>query len=121
MLIAARREMSKNQALKELKDGYDEHSHTYSETLASLSKELVTFREESMTKTKEGELVSRWLLFGLSNGCLLNNKDLEVHSSALAKIRTALQSVKEDVTSHGNAVEDLQNSMWHAFYNHILH
>lgn len=83
------KEMSKNQALKELKDGYDEHSHTYSETLASLSKELVTFREESMTKTKE---------------------DLEVHSSALAKIRTALQSVKEDVTSHGNAVEDLQNT-----------
>lgn len=49
--------MSKNQALKELKDGYDEQSHTYSEALASLSKEFIAFREESMTKTKEGELV----------------------------------------------------------------
>lgn len=52
--------MSKNQALKELKDSYEEQSQSYSETINSLSKELVTFREESMKKTKEGELTGHY-------------------------------------------------------------
>lgn len=63
LLISAncsRREMSKNQALKELKDIYEEQSQIYSETINSLSKELFAFREESMKKTKEGELTGHY-------------------------------------------------------------
>lgn len=52
--------MSKNQALKELKDSYEEQSQIYSETINSLSKELVAFREESMKKTGEGELIDHY-------------------------------------------------------------
>ena len=52
--------MSKNQALKELKDIYEEQSQIYSETINSLSKELFAFREESMKKTKEGELTGHY-------------------------------------------------------------
>lgn len=48
--------MSKNQALKELKDSYEEQSQIYSGTINSLSNELVAFREESMKETEEGEL-----------------------------------------------------------------
>lgn len=52
--------MSKNQALKELKDSYEEQSQIYSETINSLSKELVAFREESMKETEEGELTGHY-------------------------------------------------------------
>ncbi|ODN75609.1 hypothetical protein L202_06728 [Cryptococcus amylolentus CBS 6039] len=82
------KEYSKSQAMQALQESYAEQSSSYQQSLEDLSRELSAFKSTTLEETQQ---------------------ELSGHASTIGNIREALNQVKQSLTSHDIAVEELQN------------
>ncbi|ODN74277.1 hypothetical protein L198_08242 [Cryptococcus wingfieldii CBS 7118] len=82
------KEYVKSQAMQALQESYAEQSSSYQQSLGELSRELGAFKSTTLEETQQ---------------------QLSGHASTIGNIREALNQVKQSLTSHDIAVDELQN------------